>query len=232
MKFANNLDLALNELQNARIQSLNTAPDNPVAGQIYFDTSTDLLRYYDGTSWTDLTTSGGSGAPTGPAGGELAGSYPDPTIADGVIDNANIKASAGIVASKLDATSFNAQVRTSTLNQMAAPTADLAMGSHKLTGVADPTDDQDAATKKYVDTQVAGVAQAKRFAGNVGNGTDTSIVVTHGLGTQDISVSLLDVSGDLPVGVVTDWEATSTSTVTLRFATAPSTNQYRVLILA
>jgi hypothetical protein len=36
-------------------------------------------------------------------------------------------------------------------------TADWAVGSHKLTGVTDPTDDQDAATKKYVDDHVATV---------------------------------------------------------------------------
>lgn len=36
-------------------------------------------------------------------------------------------------------------------------TTDLSMGSHKLTNVTDPASNQDAATKKYVDTAVAAV---------------------------------------------------------------------------
>jgi hypothetical protein len=40
---------------------------------------------------------------------------------------------------------FDTQVRTSTLNQMAAPTADLAVGTHKITGLSDGSASSDAA---------------------------------------------------------------------------------------
>lgn len=46
---------------------------------------------------------------------------------------------------------FDTQVRTSRLDQMAAPTADVSANSHKLTKVSDPTATDDAANKKYVD---------------------------------------------------------------------------------
>ena len=49
---------------------------------------------------------------------------------------------------------FDTQVRTSRLDQMATPTASVAMGAQKITGVADPTLAQDASTKAYVDAQV------------------------------------------------------------------------------
>jgi len=50
---------------------------------------------------------------------------------------------------------FDTGVRTNTLDQMAAPTGAVSLNSQKITGLADPTADADAANKGYVD----GVAQ-------------------------------------------------------------------------
>jgi len=51
---------------------------------------------------------------------------------------------------------FMARVLTKRLDQFAAPTSSVAMNSQKLTGLADPTLAQDAATKAYVDSLVNG----------------------------------------------------------------------------
>ena len=52
---------------------------------------------------------------------------------------------------------FDTQVRTSRLDQLAAPTADVPLNSQKITGLADPVNAQDAATKNYVDSVAQGL---------------------------------------------------------------------------
>jgi len=51
----------------------------------------------------------------------------------------------------------DARVRLNALNLMAAPTADVAMNSKKITGLGTPTGDSDASTKAYVDSIAQGL---------------------------------------------------------------------------
>jgi hypothetical protein len=62
MKRLSNLDLAKNELQNAVIQPLASAPSSPVEGQIYYNTTDDTIYVYANGAWLDLGVQGGAGA--------------------------------------------------------------------------------------------------------------------------------------------------------------------------
>jgi hypothetical protein len=139
MKFYVDADLQKLQLRNAVIHPLGAAPSTPVAGQAYFDTGTGALRIWDGAAWslkaTDSVLHGGQTLAYVLARANATGTQLASTISD-----------------------LATTVQGYRLDQFAAPTADVAFNSRKITGLADPTVSQDAATMGWVQTQVSNAA--------------------------------------------------------------------------
>ena len=137
---------------------------------------------------------------------DLAGTITSADISNGTIVDADINASAAIAMTKLATnpipranhtgtqlastiSDFDTQVRTSRLDQMAAPTSSVALNAQKITGLADPTLAQDAATKAYTDTQITNLINAApgaldtldELAAALGDDASFSTTVTNSL---------------------------------------------------
>lgn len=57
MKVLTTLDLAKNQIINLRIENQSSAPQNPVEGQIYYDTTDHTVKQYNGTAWVEMGSS-------------------------------------------------------------------------------------------------------------------------------------------------------------------------------
>lgn len=92
--------------------------------------------------------------------GVTAGDYTKVTVdAKGRVTAAATLAATDIPTITADKVSdFDAQVRTNSIDQLAAAVADVNLNGNKLIGVANPTQAQDVATKSYVDTVAQGLA--------------------------------------------------------------------------
>lgn len=58
INFYDSISLDKQEIRSVAIENLGSAPGTPASGQIYFDTGTDTIQYYNGTTWIDLDGSG------------------------------------------------------------------------------------------------------------------------------------------------------------------------------
>jgi hypothetical protein len=101
---------------------------------------------------------------------------------------------------------------------------ELATSAETVTGTSTTLAVHPAGVKAAIDNAFA----VSGFVANVGNGTLTSIAVTHSLGTRDVIVQVYD-SATYDT-VLMDVVRTDANTVTLVFAAAPALNAYRVMV--
>lgn len=79
-------------------------------------------------------------------------------------------------------------------------------------------------------TRVDPAVVPKKFAVNVGDGTSTSITITHNLGTRDVTVQVFlnSTPWDQEIADVT---LPTVNTATIGFATAPAAGAYRAVVI-
>lgn len=75
----------------------------------------------------------------------------------------------------------------------------------------------------------ANLGATGKYAANVGDGSATSITVNHNLGTTDVLVQVYSVSS--PTKVEVNVTITDANNIAVVFAVAPTTNQYRVVVI-
>lgn len=108
----------------------------------------------------------------------------------------------------------------------AAAGAGLTGGAGSALAVGAGTGISVAADAVSVDSTVV-----RQYATAIGDGSTTNIVVTHNLGTRDVQVTVRNASTPWEQ-VLVDNEATTTNTVTIKFASAPTSGQYRAIVQA
>ena len=141
--FVTGINLNKNELQNARIHNLSSAPSSPVAGQIYFDTTQNTLYFYNGSAWVPASGSteviqdligssviGGTG---------LTATYDDAVTGNTTIDLDNTAVTAGnygTTAAKTASFTVDAQGRLTAANEQ-----NIQIATSQVTDLAEFIDD-------------------------------------------------------------------------------------------
>jgi hypothetical protein len=302
-KFLVNIDLNKNELQNAVIQNLATAPSTPLDGQIYYNTSDDTLYFWNGSAWINVVqqaeilyntfsnrptagagntgslffatdqnllyfsngsawsqvstfgnatsaTSYGDTANNGSAntysrsdhthgtpsltstapqtlaagGTNTVGTATTPARADHVhalpnFGNVTAQTSFGSSSGNGSGTEFarndhthgtpahdNAAHSAINLSALAVPTTDVPFATYKITGLGNPTSDQDAATKYYVDQAVQGLTW--KAAANLLS--TVNVALTGSTGTLNIDTYGALTSADAGYRIVLTGQTTDT----------------------
>jgi len=182
--FLTAINLNKNELQNARIQNLASAPSSvsSVTGQVYYNTVDNKTYYFNGTSWVDMT--GGAGS----------------------INN-------GTLALTVSAGATNTGVTLGTGTGFSANTAsnvtyDIDVGpaisnlATTMTGASSGFLKKSAADTYTVDTTTYLTAEADTLATVTGRGatTSTAVSITNATASSTTGTGALIVTGGVGIG--------------------------------
>ncbi len=226
MRILTNLDLNKNQILNVVLQKLTAAPSNPVAGQMYYNTVSKRAYLYNGTEWVGMDALGASMTAEDIVDAINDSEYTiDIDNITGLQATLDSKETPSGAQSKADAAYNSAKSYTDTALADLVGSAPAALDTLNELAAALGDDPNFATTITNLIAQKTG-----KYTAAVGDGTTTVFTVTHNLGSRDVVVSIRETASPY-AQVYTDVEMTTDNTITLRFAEAPSSNQYTVTVV-
>lgn len=226
MRILTNLDLNKNQILNVVLQKLTAAPSNPVAGQMYYNTVSKRAYLYNGTEWVGMDALGASMTAEDIVDAINDSEYTiDIDNITGLQATLDAKETPSGAQSKADAAYNSAKSYTDTALADLVGSAPAALDTLNELAAALGDDPNFATTITNLIAQKTG-----KYTAAVGDGTTTVFTITHNLGSRDVVVSIRETASPY-AQVYTDVEMTTENTITLRFAEAPSNNQYTVTVV-
>lgn len=206
-KFLVNINLNKNELQNAVIQPLASAPSSPVEGQIYYDTTDDTVYVYANGSWLDL----GSGVGTLVLADitDVTASAAEVNLLDGAtLSTAELNFVDGVTSAIQ--TQLDAKIPSSYLDTdgTLAANSDVKIATQKavktyvaaqVTGLLDFKGATDCSANPNYPAASKGDAYAVSVAGKIGGASGKSVDV------GDMYIATADNAGGTEASVGTSW---------------------------
>lgn len=216
-KFLTSLDLDNNELINGRLENLATDPAFGNAGRVYYNTATGKARLDTGGAIVDLGNVG-----------DMEKSLYD-TNGDGTVDNAAAVPWTGVTGKPATFTpSAHTHLSSEITDFVTAVNTQVAAYWDSIAG----TDANVDTIREVLDMVLANAStlqsQIGRFNADIGDGTATSIGVTHSLNSLDVTVEVYEKATGASVQV--DVVRTTADVVTITTAVPMALNAYRVVI--
>lgn len=137
-QFGSQIDLQKIPVLNIVMENKSTAqqPSAPTNGQLYYDTTLNKGRLFEAGSWVDIFSTAAAG---GPAGGDLTGTYPNPTLANLVVTATKI-ANATITDAQIATTNKDGAAATPSLRTLGTGATQAVSGTDaRLTDARTPT---------------------------------------------------------------------------------------------
>lgn len=189
-------DINLNQLevQNATIQNLASDPSNPVKGQVYFNTTTNKFRCYNGSSWDEMGSSSGSVTSVGVAndtngGLSVTGS---PITSSGTIKVghsnvlSNAQTASGVYPIKIDKNGHISEYGTAVDFSTYAPVNSPALTGTPTAPTANAgTNTTQIATTAFVSNAISSISGGMTYKGTVGTGGTVESLPTSNVKVGD-----------------------------------------------